>query len=51
MTANGVRHFVDLIDIPQADLRGHDRGQPRHQGEAQERRRKRAARLPARRWR
>jgi ornithine carbamoyltransferase len=22
MTANGVRHFVDLIDIPQADLRG-----------------------------
>ena len=50
MSANGVRHFLDLIDIPQDDLRGMIDGEPRHEGQAQERRPPATARSPARRW-
>ena len=32
MSANGIRHFLDLIDIPVAGAARHDRGQPRHEG-------------------
>ena len=51
MSANGVRHFLDLIDIPQDELRGMIDGEPRHEGEAQAAAAPTSARSPARRWR
>ena len=32
MSANGVRHFLDLTDISEAAAGGLDRHQPRHEG-------------------
>ena len=34
MTGNGVRHFLDLTDIPKADAGRDHRQQPRHEGRA-----------------
>ena len=34
MSANGIRHFLDLIDIPPRELRGIIDGEPRHEGAA-----------------
>ena len=43
-----VRHFLDLIDVPAADLRGDDRGGARHESRSA---RATPGRSPARRWR
>ena len=50
MTGNGVRHFLDLTDIPKQTLRPSDRFQPRHEGRARARPES-PSRSPARRWR
>ena len=49
MSSNGIRHFLDLIDIPPAGAARHDRRQPRHEGAAQARATRPSGRSPARR--
>ena len=52
MSTNGIRHFLDLIDIPAAGAARHDRREPRHEGAAASAGDAPASsRSPARRWR
>ena len=35
MSGNGIRHFLDLIDIPSSELKRDHRREPRHEGPAE----------------